>query len=77
MSDAIVFIGILIAIYGGILFLIATFRESIIWGIACIIISPISIVFALLHWNVSKRPVLIQLSGFAVIFLGAMIAGKL
>lgn len=77
MPGVIVIIGILIAIYGGILFLIATFRESIIWGIACIIISPISIVFALLHWDVSKRPVLIQLTGFAVIFLGAMIGGKI
>ena len=75
MSDVIIIIGVLIAFIGGIFFLIETFKESIIWGIACIIISPISLVFALLHWDVSKRPVLIQLAGFGVIFIGAFIGG--
>ena len=77
MSDVIIIIGALIAFVGGIFFLIETFKESIIWGIACLIISPISLVFALLHWDVSKRPVLIQLAGFAVMLIGAFIGGDL
>jgi hypothetical protein len=77
MSDVIIISGVLIAFIGGIFFLIETFKENIIWGIACIIISPISLVFALLHWDVSKRPVLIQLAGFGVIFIGAFIGGNL
>lgn len=77
MTDVIIIVGILIAIVGGIFFLIETFRESILWGIGCLIISPISLIFAFLHWDVSKRPVLIQLTGLGVIFVGALLGGNL
>lgn len=77
MTDAIMIIGVIIAIIGGILFLIETFKESILWGIGCIILGPISIIFAILHWDVSKKPVVIQLIGFAVMLLGAYLGGNL
>ena len=77
MSDVIIIIGALIAIVGGIFLLIETFRESILWGIGCIIISPISFIFIILHWDVSKKPVLIQLAGFGIMLVGAFLGGNL
>ncbi|MCZ2720800.1 hypothetical protein O1D97_03860 [Marinomonas sp. 15G1-11] len=72
MLSILVIIGILIVIAGGLLFIIETFKMSIIWGIACLIISPISLVFVFLHWDVSKRPVFIQLVGLVFILFGVM-----
>ncbi|MGB5447184.1 MAG: hypothetical protein WBM99_16975 [Psychromonas sp.] len=77
MADVIIIIGVLILIVGGIFFLIETFKESILWGIGCLIISPISFIFAILHWDVSKKPVLIQLTGLGVMFLGVFLGGNL
>ncbi|MBA4500854.1 hypothetical protein [Marinobacterium marinum] len=69
------FIGILILIIGGIGFLIAAFRTSVIWGLACLLISPVSIIYLVLHWPEAKNPFFLQLAGLAVVlfsgFMGA------
>ena len=71
MSDIISIIGILIFVIGGILFLIESFKESIIWGLACLLITPVALVFTVIHWDVAKKPFLIQLAGFGVLLIGA------
>lgn len=77
MENILFIIGFLIIFVGSIILLIEMFRESIIWGIGAIIVGPVSLVFVFLHWDVSKRPVLMQLAGFVVVFFGALIAGKI
>ena len=71
MTDIIGIIGIIIFVIGGILFLIESFKESIFWGIACLLITPVVIVFTLMHWDVAKKPFLIQLAGLGVMLIGA------
>lgn len=69
------YIGIFILIIGGIGFLIAAFRTSILWGLACLLISPVSIIYLILHWSEAKNPFFLQLAGLAIIivsgFMGA------
>tara|TARA_R110002049_G_scaffold29552_12_gene100430 strand:+ start:1568 stop:1822 length:255 start_codon:yes stop_codon:yes gene_type:complete len=65
------FIGIGITVLGGIGFLIAAFKESVWWLIACILISPISLLFLVLHWPEAKNPFFLQLVGLVVIFISA------
>ena len=71
MADIVVVIGILIFIIGGILFLIESFKESILWGIACLLIHPVVLVFTVMHWDVAKKPFLIQLAGLGVLLIAA------
>ncbi len=71
MADILGVIGILIFVIGGILFLIESFKESILWGIACLLINPVVLVFTVMHWDVAKKPFLIQLAGLGVILIGA------
>lgn len=71
MADIVGLIGIIIFVIGGILFLIESFKESIFWGIACILITPIVLVFTVMHWDVAKKPFFIQLTGIAVMLIGA------
>ncbi len=70
MSELLSIIGIIIVAVGGIFLLIETFRESILWGIGGILISPILLLFIVLHWDVSKRPVVIQIVGLLIMFIG-------
>ena len=64
------FIGIGMVFIGGIGLLIAAFRESILWGLGCLFLSPVSLVFLILHWRDAKKPFFLQLAGLAVLFLG-------
>lgn len=65
------YIGILIVVIGAIGFLIAAFRESILWGLGCLLVSPVSIAFLFIHWNEAKIPFFLQLVGVALIYVAA------
>lgn len=69
------YVGILIFIIGGIGFLIAAFRTNILWGLVCLLIPPVSIIYLVLHWHEAKNPFFLQLAGLAALlfsgFMGA------
>ena len=67
-----IYLGFAIIIIGAIGFLIAAFRNSILWGLGCLLFSPISIVFLILYWQEAKNPFFLQLIGLGLVFLGSM-----
>ncbi len=66
------YLGFVIIFIGAIGFLIAAFKTSILWGLGCLLLSPISIVFLILYWQDAKNPFFLQLIGLFVVFLGSM-----
>ncbi|HZV37059.1 MAG TPA: hypothetical protein VFB72_20955 [Verrucomicrobiae bacterium] len=68
-------IGGITAFVGGIIFLIAAFRESLLWGLACLLIPFVSLIFLVLHWAEAKKGFFIQLVGLALIVIGVLIGG--
>ena len=64
-------IGALIALYGTIIFLITAFRESVLWGIGCLVVPLVNLFFLITHWEDTKTPFLIQLAGGALMLLSA------
>ncbi|TXJ02758.1 MAG: hypothetical protein E6Q26_04910 [Acinetobacter sp.] len=66
------YIGLAIFIIGGIGFLIAAFKNSILWGLGCLLLYPVSIIFLILHWNEAKNPFFLQLVGVGIMVLGTM-----
>lgn len=69
-------VGGIIAFVGGIMFLIVAFKESVLWGLACIFIPFASLVFLFMNWAKAKQSFFIQLGGAALLFLGIMLGGK-
>ncbi len=69
--EALLYVGLGIFIIGGIGTLIAAFKTSILWGIACLLIAPVSLLFLIMHWNNAKNPFFLQLIGFGIMFLGS------
>ena len=59
---------------GGIWFLVESFRESIWWGLGCLLISPVQFFFLIIHWDVAKKPFGIEMLGFVLLFAGALIS---
>jgi FtsH-binding integral membrane protein len=73
MDKAIILLGLLIAFMGGLFFLVAAFRVSIWWGLACLFIPIVQLFFLLAHWPQAKKPFGIQLLGLAVLFVGYLL----
>ena len=65
-----IYIGLIIFILGGIGFLITAFKESILWGLGCLFLAPISLVFLFMYWKDAKNPFFLQLIGIAVMLVG-------
>ena len=57
-------------VIGGIGTLIAAFSTGIRWGLGCLLISPVSLVFLILHWDVAKNPFFLQVVGLVAMLLG-------
>jgi hypothetical protein len=66
------YLGFAVILIGAIGFLIAAFKNSILWGLGCLLFSPISIVFLILYWQDAKNPFFLQLIGILIVFLGSM-----
>lgn len=69
------YFGFLILVIASIGFLIAAFKESIWWGLGCLLFSPVSLVFLIMHWDVAKNPFFLQLIGLAIMFSATYIFG--
>ena len=65
-------IGGITLVVGAIMLLVAAFSESILWGLGCLFIPLVPLVFICMHWSEAKRPFLIKLAGLGVIFLGGI-----
>ena len=69
------FVGAIVAGIGGIWFLIAAFQESVLWGLGCLFLGPVSLIFLILHWDTAGKPFLVQLAGVVPMFAGMMMMG--
>lgn len=68
-------IGGLASIVGTVWFLIVAFRESLLWGIGCLLCGPVALFFLIKFWQDSWKPWVLQLLGSGVAVLGFVILG--
>lgn len=71
-------IGLVVSIVGSLMWLFAAFRESVLWGLACVVIPFASLVFLIKYWDSAKRGFLVSMSGTVIVLvsglLGALVA---
>ena len=70
MEIIVLFFGLGIFIIGGILFLIEAFKTSLLWGLGCVFLTPVTIFYLAFHWGNAKKPFVIQLVGLFVLIAG-------
>ena len=75
LGTIVMVLGVAISAIGGIWLLITAFQESVMWGIGCLLFSPASLVFIIMHWDDAKKPFGLNVLGFLVIILGAALGG--
>lgn len=75
MGTLLVVLGGIVMLVGGIWLLVEAFKESILWGLGSLFIPFVSLVFVIMHWDVSKTPFLIWIGGLVLTIAGAVISG--
>ena len=68
-------IGGIATLIGSIWLIVAAFRESIIWGLCSLFIPFVSLIFAVTHWDESKRPVILLVGGAVISAIGKAMMG--
>lgn len=63
-------LGVLIVCIGGIMTLVAAFRQNVWWGLGCLFLAPVNLIFLILHWAEAKRGFFVSLAGTAIIAVG-------
>jgi len=66
-------VGGIVALVGFIWLVVVAFKESILWGIGCLLVPCVSIVFAIMNWDKAKQPFLIGLGGSIAASLGSFL----
>jgi len=53
-------------------YVIVTFNESLWWGLGCLLVPLVSLVFLLSHWSEAKAPFLTSLAAAGVAFVAML-----
>ncbi len=77
MLEGLFLLGLGIFIIGGVYFLITAFGTSVMWGLGCLFVTPVTILYLIFHWEDAKQPFLIQIIGFVIIFVVRYAQGTL
>jgi len=75
VSEFVLYVGFGIFVLGGIGFLIAAFRTSILWGLAVLFIAPVAILYLIVHWQDAKGPFKMQVFGCLIMAVFAYMNG--
>ena len=65
--------GIIIFMIGSFGFLITTFRAGLLWGLSCLFLPLVSVIFLFVHWKTAAKPSLLTTLGIAILFLGTFL----
>ena len=75
IATGLIIIGALVSLAGGIWFLIVAFQESVLWGLGCMFIPFVSLIFLILNFADAWRPFVVSLVGTGICVGGALLAG--
>jgi hypothetical protein len=69
--EILVYLGLFVFVVGGIGTLIVAFKASVWWGLGCLFIAPVSLLFLIMNWGVAKNPFFLQVFGIGIMLLGS------
>jgi hypothetical protein len=65
-----VLVGAAIVLIGALWLLVVIFQTSVVWGVISLLLPFVGLIFVLMHWEVARKPFLIQLAGAALCLAG-------
>ena len=77
MGNLVVILGAIFLILGNLWLLITIFKDSIMWGVGCLVFGPLTLLWIILNWDLAKTPTLFYLGGVGIIFLGIFLGADI
>lgn len=71
MGPILVMAGGVLMFIGAIMVAIAAFKESVIWGLACLFIPIVGLIFIITHFQEAKSGVMAYVAGIGAVIVGA------
>jgi len=65
-------IGLIVGLVGSIWTIVIAFQENLGWGLGCLFVPCIQLVFVFTHWEKTKKPFLINVVGVLIYVVAAM-----
>jgi peptidoglycan/LPS O-acetylase OafA/YrhL len=76
MTTALMLMGGLLVLIGGIIIAIAAFQESFVWGLAVVVaFVPVGLLYAFTHWEDTRKAFALVVAGAVLIIAGVMLGG--
>jgi hypothetical protein len=69
-------VGMIVLLVGGIRFLVVAFQESVGWGLGCLLVPFVSLIFLVMYWDRANRPFFVQLAGAVPLVFGSLTTGS-
>ena len=61
-------IGALLAVIGNLWIVVLAFRTGLLWGLGCLFVPPLGLVYSALHFRETWKPLAVAIIGLAVFF---------
>jgi hypothetical protein len=75
LATGLLLAGALFIVIGQIRILVLAFRKGVGWGVSCLLVPPVALIFVLLHWDIAGSMLLLELAGFGLLFWSGMLGG--
>jgi hypothetical protein len=73
MGLALLIIGVIVALGGHIGIVLEAFKEGILWGLGCLLLPIVTLIFVVLHWSETKKPFLFAVLGNILCIAGSVL----
>jgi hypothetical protein len=67
--------GYVLCFIGGLWLVVLAWQKGILWGLGCIFLPVVQLIYIALNWKQTKSAFLLLLAGFAAFFVSALIGG--
>lgn len=68
-------VGGIAALVTSILILVEAFKESVLWGLGCLLVPFVILIFVATHWSETGKLFLYNLGASAVLVVGVVVSG--
>ena len=73
MASILLWLGYALCFLGGLWIIVLAWQKGILWGLACLFVPVLQLVYVALNWKESKSAFFLLILGLAALFLSAVL----
>jgi hypothetical protein len=73
METIFLYAGYSLCFFGGLWIVILAWQKGILWGLGCLFVPVIQLVYVALNWKESRSGFFLQLAGFAALLVSVLV----